>query len=280
MLTSYEQRTYANIISDGTIRIRCGENDPKAVKRDYELKDGTKGTKIERVYNELSGIITALAFYEGDYGKTLQVTVSDNEEEIVLCMNISTNFAEDLMKKLPNLNLDNRVIFKPYAFEDDKKKLKKGISIIQGGQKIKSYFHDATNQPINGYPGLTKDIKEYDTDDWKIYFIGTRKFLQQYIESNIIPKLQYTPAGETTDNVTSDIVQEAPFEDTSVKPIIDGVKTKEQMLMEVNELASFKLGANTPEEIPAKVVMATGLAFVELNLPQIIEQLKKLPNVF
>jgi hypothetical protein len=279
MLTSYEQRTYANIISDGTIRIKCDESDPKAVKRDYELKDGTKGTKIERVYNELSGIITALAFYEGDYGKILQVTVSDNEEEIVLCMNVSTNFAEDLMKKLPNINLDNIVIFKPYAFEDDKKKLKKGISIIQNGQKIKSYFHDTNNQPINGYPGFTKEIKEYDSDDWKIYFLGTRKFLQQYIESNIIPKLQYTPAEETTDTAMPDVTTEAPFEDSPTKNV-DSVKIKEQMLLEINELALIKLNVTVPEEIPSKVMSATGLAFVEANLPSIIEQLKKLPNVF
>ncbi len=280
MLTSYEQKTYANIISDGTIRIKCDESDPKAVKRDYTLKDGTKGTKIERVYNELSGIITNLSFYEGDFGKTLQVTVSDSNEDIVLCMNVSTNFAEDLMKKLPNINLDNRVILKPYAFEDNNKKLKKGISIIQNNQKIKSFFHDENNQPTNGCPGLTKDIKEYDTDDWNIYFISVRKFLQQYIETNIIPKFQFSPVEEGTDEVTPvNETLSSPFEDTSTKPVESG-KTREQMLVEINELVNLKLGSTIPEEIPAKISEKFNLAFVETNLPQIIEELKKLPNLF
>ena len=174
-LKTYEPKLYANIISDGTIRVKTVETNPLAVRRDYELKDGTKGTKFELVYNELSGVINDVSFYDGDFGKILHLTFFD-DMPIILSMNVSSNYAEDIMKKLPNIDLSKIVIFRPYSFEDDNKKLRKGITILQNNIKIKSFFHNEKNQPINGYPVLTKDIKEYDSDDWKIYFMQTRKF--------------------------------------------------------------------------------------------------------
>jgi hypothetical protein len=184
-LREREPKTYANIISDGTIRVQVSESDPKAVRRDYELKDGTKGTKFERVYHELSGIIEAIQFYEGDYGKTIHLVVKDGEEEIILSVGMQTNYADDLMKKLPNINFTKEVTLKPYSFTDDKKKLRKGISIIQDGEKIKSFFNDAENKPLHGIPVPEKKNEEMDSDDWKMHFIKVKKFLQNFIEENV-----------------------------------------------------------------------------------------------
>lgn len=187
-LSRRAQRVYANIISDGTIRVKTVESDPEAVRRDYELSNGDKGTKFERVYDELSGIITGVAFFDGEFGKTLHVTVTDDDGSIILSMNMATNYAEDLMKKLPALDLDKKVALRPYSFEDDKKKLRRGISVVQDGEKVKSFFHDAENKPLYGFPEIIKD-KVYDKDDWKIYFMQTRKFLQGYISERVCPKL-------------------------------------------------------------------------------------------
>jgi hypothetical protein len=166
----------------------------EAVRRDYELSNGDKGTKFERVYDELSGVITGVAFFDGEFGKTLHVSVTDVEGTIVLSMNTATNYAEDMMKKLPALDLTKKVVLKPYSFEDKNKKLRRGISVVQEGypsegNKVKNFFADAENKPLYGFPGLTKDVKEYDKEDWKIYFLTTRKFLQGYIAEHICPKL-------------------------------------------------------------------------------------------
>lgn len=288
MLISREQKIYANIISDGTIRIKCDESDPKAIKRNYELKDGTKGTKIERVYHELSGFINFINFYEGDYGKTLQVTVIDNNEEIILSMGVISNFAEDLMKKIPNIDLSEKVIFRPYSFEDDIKKLRKGITILQNNKKIKSFFHDENNDPINGYPSLTKDIKEYDKEDWKIYFINTRKFLEQYIKINIISKIEQIKIAPLTNEPQIISKIKTPFDEgfnffdkeidkNILDPTVQSNDTKEQMLVEINSLLEKKFSGVTisSEEIPVRIIEATGLAFVEPNLPAIIKKLKE-----
>jgi hypothetical protein len=183
-LTAREPKTYATIISDGTIRVKTSESDPKAVKRHFKLSDGTEGDKWEQVYHELSGKIAGILFVGGNYGKTLNITVNDGED-IILQMSMQSNYAEDVMKKLPSLDLTQPVTFKPYSFEDSKKKLRRGISVIQGEVKIKSFFHDEKNNPINDFPAFTGDPK--DKEDWKIYFLTTRKFLQKFIEDNIQP---------------------------------------------------------------------------------------------
>ena len=193
-LKTREQKTYASVISDGTIRVKTTESDPLGVRRDYKLQDGTEGFKFERVYNELSGKITGVSFFEGDYGKQINITVStEGEDDVILALNLSANYAEDIMKKLPSIDFSKEVVLKPYSFEDDKKKLRKGISVSQDDIKIKSFFHDDKNNPINGFPTLEKDAtgqtKQYDKEDWKIYFIQTRKFLVKYLEDNLLEKI-------------------------------------------------------------------------------------------
>lgn len=53
----------------------------------------------------------------------------------------------------------------------------------------------------------------------------------------------------------------------------------EETIKEINNLAIAKLGAVTPEEVKTKAMEATGLAFIEGNLPQILDALKALPDV-
>lgn len=215
-LKQREQKTFANIISDGTIRVRTEETNPKAVRRDYELKNGIKGTKYELVYNELSGIITGVEFYDGEYGKSLNISVRDGEAKILLSVGMQSNYAEDIMKKMPALDLDKETIFKPYNFKDKKTgKLKRGVSINQGENKIMNFFSDADKNMLHNFPEFEKD-KKYDTEDWKIYFIKTRKFLQKYIEDNIIPKIfaqNLNEAGIETKNIIVDREEEININD-------------------------------------------------------------------
>ena len=48
----------------------------------------------------------------------------------------------------------------------------------------------------------------------------------------------------------------------------------EEVIKEINNLAISKLGATTPEDVKTKAMDATGLAFIEGNLPQMLELLK------
>lgn len=170
---------FVSILADGTLRLVVPEGTEGAVKREYESSDGKTGVKYELVYTELAGMITHIGFYEGDYGKLIQVTVTDEEgESYVLSVSTAQNYGEDLMKKLPNVDLKKPVKFVPYSFEDDNKKVRKGITIYQDEEKIQNFYYDADKKKnINGYPDPKFKKKTPTKDDWKLYFLSARMFL-------------------------------------------------------------------------------------------------------
>ena len=189
-LQERDHTIYANIIGDGSIRVASSQQDPKAVLRQWELKDGTKGEKWERKYSELSGIIKSIRFDATKFGERMAIVVNDGDD-ITLCMPVDSKYADDTMKRLPALNLTQRVAFKPYNFEDKNGKLTKGMSITQEGNKIADFFSGPApeHKKLHGFPNFPKDIKLMKTADWKIYFLQTGQFLREFTENNIIPTL-------------------------------------------------------------------------------------------
>jgi len=290
-LIAEDPKTYANILSDGSIRVKTQETDPLAVKREYETSDGKKGVKFEKVYKKLLGHIRGITFYEGDFGKTLQITINDgSDDDITLTTSMNNNFATDIMKKLPNVDLKKEVLLVPFSFEDKNKKTRKGITVYQDGEKIKDFFHDEKNKPLNGYPPLTKDIKDYDSEDWKVYFIEARKFLQKYIESNILPKLSSLPPVENSKISNDDFpepqvpnfgeddkeVEEISksFNEENVKEEKEDEVPFESPFEEIMKLAKEKYKVETEEEVKTKVMEDTQLAFIKINYTKILKALK------
>lgn len=200
-LQTVERKNYAYILADGKIRVPAEEGAVGAVKREYETSDGKSGVKWEMVYDKIDGLITGISFFEGDFGKQLQIEI----DGITLSMNVASNFAEDLMKKLPNVDLSKPVELSPYNFTNDKGKSNKGISVIQDGEKIFNYFWDVNEQKLsNGYPELPEGYQKFDSDDWKAYFIGARKFLIKYVEENIMPSLAIASLPDMGDDIKAE----------------------------------------------------------------------------
>lgn len=189
MLKKADDVTFASILADGRIHISVPEGTEGSVVRKYKTSDDKEGTKTEMVYSQIIGKITKINFYEGDYGRQIQVTISDgNEKPIVLSLGTSSNYGEDLMKKLINVNLDKKVKIVPYSFVDDKKKSRKGITIWQHdgkeAVKIGNYFYDEDKKKnIHGFPEpkKPKGNKPLSKDQWKLYFGEVREFLVESI---------------------------------------------------------------------------------------------------
>lgn len=193
-LKEKDSRSFINILgSDGTIRKVVPEGTPNSVIREYETSDGKAGTKTELIFKEISGFITDMELFDGDYGVNLIIELAvseDKETKEYLSLGTASSFGEDFMKKLPNLKLDEIVTLVPYAFEDEKGKNKKGISILQNGVKIQNFFYDAEKKEnINGFPVPQGDTAKYSKDKWKAYFLDARIFLTEYAKENFIEKV-------------------------------------------------------------------------------------------
>lgn len=195
LLNKREKQNYISILqSDGTFRQKVTPETPGAVLREFETKtkDGetVQGSKHELVWTELEGHIVDIGFIDGDFGKQLRVKFTDGVDEVIWAQDVQSNFAEDFMKKLPNVQLEYPVKIVPFAFTDDRKKERRGVSLYQGELKITDFFYDPQSKTkVHGFPEPEGEVEHFDSDDWKMYFMKARKFLINYTANNVIPKL-------------------------------------------------------------------------------------------
>lgn len=220
MLKQKENKNYVSILqSDGTLRKVVPEGTEGAVKRDWETNDGS-GTKYELVFTEISGMITKVAFHKGSFANMLQLTIEDGEEEpVILSVPSDNNFGSDLMKKLPNIDMDNYVRLVPYAFEDKASgKSKKGVTVYQGqeedengkmvGIKIENYFYDYDKKKnLHKFPE-TPIAKKGKEVNWKMYFMQVDEFLVDYISD------MFGAEQVESDDADDEVDEDPDFEDT------------------------------------------------------------------
>ena len=200
-----QPKKYYTIVQ-GTFRTQVPQEHPEAVRRDWKSADGkSSGTKYERVIRALYGYITDVSFADSEYGKQVYIKLdklSDGEEPTI-ALNVASREAEDFLKKLPNIDFAKEVQLRPFNFTGDENDEVRGMSVMQPDEwaefkkKITNYFYDipvdapkgTRGKNVNGFPIPSGDTDSFDKDDWKIYFLTCRKFLTDYTEKHIRPKL-------------------------------------------------------------------------------------------
>lgn len=171
------RKPYLSIVQ-GNFHQKVDELTENAVKRDYELKDGTKGTKWELVFQHWYGVIRNLSIKDGKFGETLEVEFDD----AIVVIGVQTRYFSDFVKRLRSANINQEVILHPYDFEMDGRKLK-GISIEQGGEKVKNYYWNEVDKTvINGFPQTNKPFKSLTKREQTAYFLAIEEFLAGEIE--------------------------------------------------------------------------------------------------
>lgn len=213
MLTPSEDRIFALVLADGKIHVTVPEGTEGAKVRKYKTSDDKEGQKTELVYKDLVGKISKIEFRDSNFGRQLYVTVTDGDEKpVCLCLSTSSNYGEDMMKKLMNVDMEKPVKIAPYSFTDDKGKTKKGVTLTQHNGKemvkITNYFWDAKKEKVtNGYPEpkMPKGKKTLSKDQWKLYFGEAREFLVETLTEHF--RLDETPSA--TDQDLDDMVDEA-----------------------------------------------------------------------
>lgn len=177
---------FVTVLADGQFHLEVPEGTEGAKVREYETSDKKVGKKIELTFDTLEGMITSLTFKEGEYGNQLYLGIDD----VVVCMGVASSYAEDVMKKVPNIDFEKPVTLKPYALETEAGKTKKGITIMQDGEKIKGYFYDAEKKEnLHGMPNPKDDTSKYTKERWIRYFMDVREFLVEYLTANHLKEL-------------------------------------------------------------------------------------------
>jgi len=179
------------LITQGKISQKVEESTPGAIRRDYELKDGTKGTKFVHYFKNWTGKVKDLRIKDGDFGQTLEIVFSD----AILTLNTESRFFTDFCKKIMAVDINQPITVSPFDFESEGKRIV-GMTVIQNDEKINSYYWDGEKNTHN-FPEPPKDKDEMTKDDWKIYFINVKSFLLNEIQKQN-EKIDRTPEVEET----------------------------------------------------------------------------------
>jgi len=177
----YEEKqkgVYLSILMDGKLHQTVTENTEGAIKREYETSSKEKGIKWEKIYPKVGGIIKSITFYKTDYGDQISIQLKDAEDVYFLNLNTTSRYASDVMKKLPNVNIDDYIIIAPFSFENDNNKNITGVSLYQGDKKIENYYYDVVNKKsCNGIPQTKKTWDKLTNTEQKKFWIDMEEFL-------------------------------------------------------------------------------------------------------
>lgn len=180
-------KKFLTVLSDGKFHLKVEENTPGALERTYtqDIIDDTGKvtgkkdfTVHELTYSDISGVITNMYFSKGLYGRQLIIEI---DQDGAVALNASQSYAEQLLRKLPNIDLTKPVTFSPYNYVKLGKKVK-GIGIMQDDEKVADYYRDYEKKiNINGLP--EPKTKSDGTVNWTIYFETVREFLEEQCQS-------------------------------------------------------------------------------------------------
>ena len=201
-----DKRTYLHI-TYGKLRMKTTESDPEAQSR--ENKDGK--TIYERVYSWVEGNLAGIYYKQDDkYGNSFEVIIDDGKDRFQVSFPEGDNYFMDFFSKLPNTDMSKPLRIAPYDFEDSNTgKRRKGITLMQAGEKVDNYFNVKVGDKYeyrHGFPE-PENPKKMDKDDWKVYFIKVTKFLRNYINETIIPKFVATDLNKMNEVATSEVVE-------------------------------------------------------------------------
>ena len=191
-------------IIGGKFKEKSEEGVAGATLRQYKVKDRstgaeTTGEKWELTYDAWKGTIVEIAFEDTKFGKVINLKFDD----VVVQISKQSRYFSSLLEKLPNVDLKKELTITPYSFEAEGK-TRTGVTIYQGegkDNKLKGYFYDGKNS-LHGCPD-GDGVDWGDEDECKMFFMQRDKFLINYIQENVIDKMEKVvePKAETPKGV-------------------------------------------------------------------------------
>ena len=175
-----EQREAGRYITilEGKFCIRVPQGTEGSTARVNKLGN----TVHEKYYDSFTGKLVGIKTQDSSYGKNWMFEFQDGGEVYNLQLSYSNSFAKNILKILPNVDLNKEMKVQPAQKVEDGKK-KSSLFISQDGVTLK---HAYTRENPNGLPPMTqvtvKGVQQWDdTDqvDW----------LKAMVDQHIVPKL-------------------------------------------------------------------------------------------
>lgn len=168
-------------IKAGKIAQKSEEGKEGAVKRSWTMKDGTKGEAWEIQKEAWKGRILSVKIRSTDFGQQCSIRFDDATISMPTAGKYFGSFAE----VLPNIDLSEEVIIRPYDFEDKETgRTLTGISVKQKGEKVKNAYKEKVDgkwKTYKGYP-VVDEKKKSKEGYWKLYYGEVTMFLADEIE--------------------------------------------------------------------------------------------------
>ena len=179
----------------------------KLIRRVKEAGEGStervnKMDKIvfEKKYKSVTGIIVAIKKRDhAEYGSDWRIHLRNGETLFVISMYCSSNYAEDFMKRVENLDMSIPVKLAPYYILDEEKNKYRGYFVpYQNGNKVESLY--TKENDWNGLPKMeqiTVKGKEVWDNSKRIDYFETM------LETKIRPQFEGLSAADSSPEITA-----------------------------------------------------------------------------
>jgi len=204
--------TFLSIIA-GKLMKTVDEGTEGAIKREWSV-GGKSGVKWEKEFASVIGKLKSVNFTEGEYGKNISLWIEDEDSLVCVTTGVKTGFGEDILKKLPAVDIKETLELSPFEFQPEDRIIK-GVTFKQGERKIKNFYRDEDGKVINGQPTPEGDTEGMDKEErsefWNSYFSKVRRFMIKEIEDKIIPNLEPAPEFKKKEDNNGEVT--SPFDD-------------------------------------------------------------------
>lgn len=133
-----EAKTYLSIVA-GKVAQRLKEHieqDGKriTVERKTKDKDDNEMVVIERQYSGIGGLLQKAEIKEGKFGHQLIFEFIDKGNTYHLSVQMDSSYGRGIMYKIPNIDPNKKVTFRPFNFINDENEKIVGVSVLQEGR--------------------------------------------------------------------------------------------------------------------------------------------------
>lgn len=203
-LGNREGGKYITILG-GRFAIKAKEGEPGV-----EMRTNKIGNVVwEKFYDHFTAKLVNIRIRESaQYGKNWEFDFRDGGDVYTLQLSYSNSFATNLLKVLPNVNLEEEMKLQPVQKTEDGK-TKSSLFVSQNGVTLK---HAYTMDNPNGLPPMEKVmVKGQEVwDDSKRLL-----FLQAMVERDILPQLSKdsVPSSPDTAMAVEELADDSDTED-------------------------------------------------------------------